>query len=1234
MKRTGKWLSTILLSVAFAVFAIVGVALMPAGTGRAAAESGNKLVAMDLGLDGEISLKYYFTFDDETADDENAFVSIAVGDKEKVFSVKDDKGELTAKGDYEFAVKIAAKQMSDVVVVKLYTDDGTDKTVLLSYGDAGDSVASVDFRYYAQHMLKEGTDEQRAVIRDMLNYGAACQTLFGYNEGDLVSDILPVEDRTVDVGEITTPDYDDNTLDGAVTYAGLDLISGSTTKLVFYLRFADGENPDWYDYRLTYVNKQGNNVRKVVNPAPKGDLYTVTVDNVPAYMLDTPFVLSVQGEGSVTRSVNSYLTGVISRGAGTFEQDGKSYTISADRLETVKALYAYGKSANKWSKTDYGSISVGDVTAYSDYPKFAPITFTKTAYNPYNTNIKFEFDGDDLEIDKHGLIKVKTSEINKAIEVTARDEYRGWESKFTVTTGGTYASPSSYYSASMKAKFERRVAKAEEVLLNADGEPFSGKKMVFMGDSFFDTDGFWTNFYSTFAGMRAVSVGISSATTYELDEWASSYCIPFRPDYIAITIGTNDIYDAHKDGATVGQNVVDLLTYLHTVLPETQIYYYSIVYRTYKASGDSSQAATNSKVKLANTMSKLYCDRTAGVTYLDVTDTFVDKNTDTANSSALRDGVHPTLENYSAYLDALADAGFDFDELSALSSEPDYVFKQVCGVGTASFDKAAAKLDITNLNGGNKRTRAYLFDDANRFYYNGDFAVSGTLKLGGLVTATNAFAEILLTGDAGDQFPGGSYDVNDLIIRKPANSNAITAQIWGYGVSGANPNYAWGNVNATVEFSVVVYRKNIFITIDGTSKTMPVMGNPLFFGIGAENCNVTVTDLTYTTAEEEVAAAVPEITIDTSVNLVVVNGNGAASFNEETHSGTASYSSDRLAAYFAKGGEYISGDFFFKGRMNLDSLGGWVGIVVNKAAVDEWFNASSALPLAFITQSSGASKIWGYYSGGGNLAYTDRTNMFFDFKVAAKGGKVYVAINREYKEMEIGDVKPFIGLYLSNATVSLTDTTLETGSEAAQSGVEEIIADWEEVRASVIEQGIAAVDRTTSQSVGSGSIPTVPFTNNFVIEGKVDILSGSDSASNSHLSFNFDGAGYRCLLWDNQNIGKFKLAHIFKTSSITRDSLNKSWQKTNGETLTLTWKIAVIDSSLYFFINDELQIYYKDMLTNVGAITKLCITSEATECRYYDMTTCSDDYMATEYNVEKTAITSLDVSTAVAALGL
>ena len=166
-------------------------------------------------------------------------------------------GEVTIDGVECYTVTyrgFAAKEMCDTITLTVYDKDG--KAISISWTDS--------IQAYALRMLKKATDETdpdkylRTVIVDMLNYGAACQTHFEYNEENLANATL--DDTQKGYATKDDPNVSDISPDESAYWIGSNLITKSNIQ--FTLAFNGLSEGSSVTY--TFTGHKGNKVTKTV----------------------------------------------------------------------------------------------------------------------------------------------------------------------------------------------------------------------------------------------------------------------------------------------------------------------------------------------------------------------------------------------------------------------------------------------------------------------------------------------------------------------------------------------------------------------------------------------------------------------------------------------------------------------------------------------------------------------------------------------------------------------------------------------------------------------------------------------------------------------------------------------------------------------------------------------------------------------------------------------------------
>jgi len=282
--------------------------------------------------------------------------------------------------------------------------------------------------------------------------------------------------------------------------------------------------------------------------------------------------------------------------------------------------------------TDDSIVSFGNVYAWVNYPASEfyldfpedgmPVTYeyddTKILVNAENKTVKALLTG------KY-KVKVTSKNRSASFNVICRTVEKT-DSKWDYTVYSDYA------------------GKMKNLWMN-DGN--DGKTTLFIGDSFFDTRWFWTDFYTKYPGKEALCCGISSTTTYDWETFTSSFLAYTNPKNLVVNLGTNNVYDDGEAAWAVTEDLQRLFTLIHSQLTNTKIYYFSIAQRN-----DNSTARKETVSAINDAMQK-WCEHKTWITFIDIEDKLT--------TNMLRDGVHPQLQYYSVYMNALADANIILD---------------------------------------------------------------------------------------------------------------------------------------------------------------------------------------------------------------------------------------------------------------------------------------------------------------------------------------------------------------------------------------------------------------------------------------------------------------------------------------------------------------------------------------------------------------------------------------------
>ena len=326
--------------------------------------------------------------------------------------------------------------------------------------------------------------------------------------------------------------------------------------------------------------------------------------------------------------------------------DGKVTALKPDTKTTVTAKTAHHEVTFTVTvkPVNYGMLTITSPAIYANYPaKPLNIVFSKPEYaeditytvqSGYESAVKIE----------DGKIYATGSGFSqsKSVRVTAKTAHHA--TVFTVNV--------SEFNGANKAgaslNFESRIS---SFLSDYENRGMTKGGALFVGDSFFDTRSFWTEFYTTYARKNAYSVGISSSTTTDWDILAERLVYPLEPTSIIFHCGTNNIFDDDKNADRATADIKRTLESFHTRLPQAKIYYFGIEPRNYTHVG-------NGYAKTCNAQIEAYASARDWLVYID-SPSFCYNSDGTINGSFYKSGdtVHPSAASYALYVNALEENG-------------------------------------------------------------------------------------------------------------------------------------------------------------------------------------------------------------------------------------------------------------------------------------------------------------------------------------------------------------------------------------------------------------------------------------------------------------------------------------------------------------------------------------------------------------------------------------------------
>lgn len=317
---------------------------------------------------------------------------------------------------------------------------------------------------------------------------------------------------------------------------------------------------------------------------------------------------------------------------------------------------------------DRGTLTVKDVTAWIDYP--ATEFYLEYSKPEYAEELTYEYDKTKLLIDEKNHTVKALADSGAALASMQTADKTG---RHRVKVSSANFSTSFYvecYRVKKDAAVYSRLKTLDATLLpgylqtlktkwNTDGA--NGATTLFIGDSFFDTRFFWTEFYKTFEGTNAISMGISSSTTYDWEVLADAELCKavfggtvnetpllkdVKPKNLVVNIGTNNVWMENTSAEETINALQRMFTLLHGKMPDTRIYYYGMAPRGQDTGKAQIMATINAQMQE-------WCNARKWIKYINTCDrlTLADLNADM---------IHPKPETYNYYVEDLFNAGIKF----------------------------------------------------------------------------------------------------------------------------------------------------------------------------------------------------------------------------------------------------------------------------------------------------------------------------------------------------------------------------------------------------------------------------------------------------------------------------------------------------------------------------------------------------------------------------------------------
>lgn len=261
-----------------------------------------------LSLGDDIGINFYASI----ANVANTVVNITVGGETTTVKATDAQ---IVDGKYCFSANIAAAQMMDTITVELV---------------CGDIYVRKEYsvRQYADFILDDANDYDettKKLVKEMLNYGAAAQTYFGYSTHKLADSGI-YETGLSPVPETAQTEISVSGRVSGISYYGATLVFGSKTAIRYYFNVTGDINSYTFtDDQTTY------------KPVSKDGLYYVEVADINPQDLADAITMNVNDTLSVTYSPMNYMVRM-------------SVSGNENLKNLLKAMYNYHLAAVEYAK--------------------------------------------------------------------------------------------------------------------------------------------------------------------------------------------------------------------------------------------------------------------------------------------------------------------------------------------------------------------------------------------------------------------------------------------------------------------------------------------------------------------------------------------------------------------------------------------------------------------------------------------------------------------------------------------------------------------------------------------------------------------------------------------------------------------------------------------------------------------------------------------------------------------
>ena len=190
-----------------------------------------------------------------------------------------------------------------------------------------------------------------------------------------------------------------------------------------------------------------------------------------------------------------------------------------------------------------------------------------------------------------------------------------------------------------------------------------GNGTLFIGDSYFEKDNWWKNFYNDYSGKNCFTSAIGGTRILQWLDYYDTLIKPYNPKNIVIHLGYNDINGTAASSIDLSNHLKTLLELIHSKEPNAKLFFFNV-----ESSPWFKVSNKVARVEQFNSFAKTIIDAMDYCTYIDGNAISKDAEYEYNNGTWVRDdffkdGTHPKDENYIYYMQALEDAGCVIENL-------------------------------------------------------------------------------------------------------------------------------------------------------------------------------------------------------------------------------------------------------------------------------------------------------------------------------------------------------------------------------------------------------------------------------------------------------------------------------------------------------------------------------------------------------------------------------------------